>query len=193
MSLNPVLKEQVVNRAVRALRKDNRIEQISFATIANELGVRIEDLQGYYSSAEDIFLKAQQKDWDAIHRYWDSKIKKAKTPGDFKDAFNAFFERVVKNLSNDADLRLEMSCYLKSCRQYREKNRKKLRQKFNRLIKRGWPGKQEKVVARQTELVVMIFYGFLDHVVHIPKKERVKILRDLRNMLNLHLQDRRFF
>ena len=111
MSLNPVLKEQVINRALRALRKDKRVEQISFATIANELGVRIEDLQGYYSSAEDIFLKSQQKDWDAIHRYWDSKIKKAKTPGDFKDAFNAFFERVVENLSNDADLRLEMSCY----------------------------------------------------------------------------------
>ena len=60
---------------------------------------------------------------------------------------------------------------------YREKNRERVKQKFKKLIKRGWPGKDEKVLERQTELVTVLFYGFIDHVVHIPKIERTKILQ----------------
>ena len=75
----------------------------------------------------------------------------------------------------------------------RSRSRERVKQKFKNLIKRGWPGKDEKVLERQTELVTVLFYGFVDHVVHIPKTERTKILRDFRNMLNLHLQDRKFF
>ena len=193
MQLNPNLKEKVVNRAINALRKDKRVERISIEVIASELKVDQEDLQNYYSSAEDIFLKAQQKDWESIHRYWDKQIKKSKSPGDYKNAFDLLLERLVESLSEDADLRLEMSCYLPSCIKYRERNKKKLRQKFYKVIKKGWPGKDEKVLVRQTELIIILFYGFLDHVVHIPKKERLQILRDFRNMLNLHLQDRKFF
>ena len=33
----------------------------------------------------------------------------------------------------------------------------------------------------------------IDHIVHKPKAESAKILKDFRNMLNLHLQDRLFF
>jgi len=52
-------------------------------------------------------------------------------------------------------------------------------------MRKYWIGKQN--------LVTVLFYGFIDHIVHIPKIERTKILRDFRNMLNLHLQDRKFF
>ena len=187
------LKDKVVNRAINSLRRNKRIEQISFAAIAHELDTTIDEISSFYTTTEDIFLEAQKKDWESLHRYWDKNIKKAKTPGDFKNAFEIFFERFVETLSKDADLRLELSCYLPKCVKYRESNRKKVKQKFYRLIKRGWPGKDEKVLERQTELVTVLFYGFIDHIVHIPKIERNKILRDFRNMLNLHLQDRKFF
>jgi len=187
------LKDKVVNRAVNSLRKNKRIEQISFAAIAEELDVSIEDITSFYATTEDIFLQAQKKDWESLHRYWDKQIKKAKTPGDFKNAFEIFFERFVETLSKDADLRFELSCYLPECVKFRDKNRIKVKEKFTKLIKRGWPGKNEIVIQRQSELVTVLFYGFIDHIVHIPKNERSKILSDFRNMLNLHLQDRKFF
>ncbi len=89
------LKDRAVKRAINTLRKDKRVEAINLGVIANELEVSLEELQTYYSSAEDIFLKAQKKDWDSLHRYWDKKIKKATTPGDYKDAFEEFFERFL--------------------------------------------------------------------------------------------------
>ena len=187
------LKDKVVNKAVNSLRKSKRIEQISFASIASELDVGIDEITSFYSTTEDIFLQAQKKDWESLHRYWDKQIKKAKTPGDFKRAFEIFFERFVETLSKDADLRFELSCYLPECVKFRDKNRIKVKQKFTKLIKRGWPGKDDKVIQRQSELVTVLFYGFIDHIVHIPKDERSKILSDFRNMLNLHLQDRKFF
>ena len=187
------LKDKVVNRAVNSLRKNKRIEQISFAAIAEELDVSIDDITSFYATTEDIFLQAQKKDWESLHRYWDKQIKKAKTPGDFKNAFEIFFERFLETLSKDADLRFELSCYLPECVKFRDKNRIKVKEKFTKLIKRGWPGKNEKVIQRQSELVTVLFYGFIDHIVHIPKEERSKILSDFRNMLNLHLQDRKFF
>ena len=187
------LKDKVVSRAVSSLRKNKRIEQISFAAIAKELDVGINEITSFYSTTEDIFLQAQKKDWESLHRYWDKQIKKAKTPGDFKRAFEIFFERFVETLSKDADLRFELSCYLPECVKFRDKNRIKVKQKFTKLIKRGWPGKDDKVIQRQSELVTVLFYGFIDHIEHIPKDERSKILSDFRNMLNLHLQDRKFF
>ena len=189
----PNLQDKVVNRAINSLRKSKRIEQLSFAAIAKELDVGIDEITSFYSTTEDIFLQAQKKDWESLHRYWDKQIKKAKTPGDFKRAFEIFFERFVETLSKDADLRFELSCYLPECVKYRDKNRIKVKEKFSKLIKRGWPGKDEKVIQRQSELVTVLFYGFIDHIVHIPKEERSKLLSDFRNMLNLHLQDRKFF
>ena len=187
------LKDKVVNKAISSLRKNKRIEQVSIPAIAAELDVSIEEISSFYTTTEDIFLEAQRKDWESLHRFWDRHIKKSKTPGDFKNSFEIFFEKFVDSLSKDADLRLELSCYLPKCIKYRDKNRKRVKQKLKKLINKGWPGKDEKVLERQSELVTILFYGFIDHIVHIPKNERTKILRDFRNMLNLHLQDRKFF
>ena len=187
------LKDKVVNKAISSLRKNKRIEQVSIPAIAAELDVSIEEISSFYTSTEDIFLEAQRKDWESLHRFWDRHIKKSKTPGDFKNSFEIFFEKFVDSLSKDADLRLELSCYLPKCIKYRDKNRKRVKQKLKKLINKGWPGKDEKVLERQSELVTILFYGFIDHIVHIPRNERTKILRDFRNMINLHLQDRKFF
>ena len=183
----PNLKDKVVNRAINSLRKSKRIEQLSFAAIAKELDVGIDEITSFYSTTEDIFLQAQKKDWESLHRYWDKQIKKAKTPGDFKRAFEIFFERFVETLSKDADLRFELSCYLPECVKFRDKNRIKVKEKFTKLIKKGWPGKDEKVIQRQSELVIVLFYGFIDHIVHIPKIERPKILSDFRNLSLIHI------
>ena len=187
------LKDKVVNKAISSLRKNKRIEQVSIPAIAAELDVSIEEISSFYTTTEDIFLEAQRKDWESLHRFWDRHIKKSKTPGDFKNSFEIFFEKFVDSLSKDADLRLELSCYLPKCIKYRDKNRKRVKQKLKKLINKGWPGKDEKVLERQSELVTILFYGFIDHIVHIPRNERTKILRDFRNMINLHLQDRKFF
>ena len=130
------LKDKVVNKAVNSLRKSKRIEQISFASIASELDVGIDEITSFYSTTEDIFLQAQKKDWESLHRYWDKQIKKAKTPGDFKRAFEIFFERFVETLSKDADLRFELSCYLPECVKYRDKIRIKVKEKFSNGYKR---------------------------------------------------------
>ena len=187
------LKDKVVNKAISSLRKNKRIEQVSIPAIAAELDVSIEEISSFYTTTEDIFFEAQRKDWESLHRFWDRHIKKSKTPGDFKNSFEIFFEKFVDSLSKDADLRLELSCYLPKCIKYRDKNRKRVKQKLKKLINKGWPGKDEKVLERQSELVTILFYGFIDHIVHIPRNERTKILRDFRNMINLHLQDRKFF
>ena len=187
------LKDKVVNRAVNSLRRNKRIEQISFAAIAKELGTTIDEISSFYTTTEDIFLEAQKKDWASLHRHWDKQIKKAKTPGDFKRAFEIFFERFVETLSKDADLRFELSCYLPECVKFRDKNRIKVKEKFSKLIKKGWPGKDEKVIQRQSELITVLFYGFIDHIVHIPKNERSKIESNFRNSINLHIQERHVF
>ena len=49
------LKDRAVKRAINTLRKDKRVEAINLGVIANELEVSLEELQTYYSSAEDIF------------------------------------------------------------------------------------------------------------------------------------------
>ena len=118
------LKDRVVKRAVNNLRKDKKVESINLALIANELDVSLKTLKNYYSSEEEIFLKAQKKDWDSLHRYWDKHIEKAKTPGDYKDAFESFFERFVETLSDDADLMWAASFYLPKCLE--ERNRAKV-------------------------------------------------------------------
>jgi hypothetical protein len=129
------LKDKVVNKAVNSLRKSKRIEQISFASIAVELDVGIDEITSFYSTTEDIFLQAQKKDWESLHRYWDKQIKKAKTPGDFKRAFEIFFERFVETLSKDADLRFELSCYLPNALNTEIKIGLKLKKSFPNLSK----------------------------------------------------------
>ena len=68
-----------------------------------------------------------------------------------------------------------------------------LKKTFKRIIKKGWPGKIESVLDRQTDLVVLSFYGLYEYCARTKKKERKAISEDFINMLNLHLQDRLFF
>jgi hypothetical protein len=65
--------------------------------------------------------------------------------------------------------------------------------KLKIIIKKGWPGKIESVLDRQTDLVLLSLYGFYDYCSRVKIDERREVLIDFKNMLNLHLQDRLFF
>ena len=187
------LKDRIVSKAVQSVKRDRKVDRVSFLAIANELNVDIAEVTKYYKSIEDVFLHKQKKSWKLTYRKLDKSLKSARTVGDFKSVFDNFFEQFVSDLSSDADLHLEVCNFLPECLKFREKNKKKLARKLKLIIKKGWPGKNLNVLDRQTDLCVLCFYGFVDHIVHIPKSERSKILKDFRNMLNLHLQDRLFF
>ena len=187
------LKDRIVRQAINSVRKNHKVDEVSLLTISKELSVEFSEITRYYSSMEEIFLEQQKQNWKSTYKSLNKKIKKARTPGDFKNIFDSFLEDYVKDLSSDADLHWEICSFLPICLEFRETNKKILASKVKNIIKRGWPGKTNNVLERQTDLVVLSFYGFVDHVVHIPKKEREKILKDFRNMLNLHLQDRLFF
>ena len=187
------LKNKIVKQAISSVRKDHRVDEVSLLSISKELNVDFSEITKYYTSMEDIFLEQQKKNWKSIHKSLNRKTKKAKTPGDFKKVFDTFLEDFVSNLGPDADLNWEVCSFIPVCLQFREANKRVIAGKIKNIIKRGWPGKTDNVLDRQTDLFILSFYGFIDHVVHKPVKERTKILKDFRNMLNLHLQDRLFF
>ena len=187
------LKNKIVKQAISSVRKDHRVDEVSLLSISKELNVDFSEITKYYTSMEDIFLEQQKKNWKSIHKSLNRKTKKAKTPGDFKKVFDTFLEDFVSNLGPDADLNWEVCSFIPVCLQFREANKRVIAGKIKNIIKRGWPGKTDNVLDRQTDLFILSFYGFIDHIVHKPVKERAKILKDFRNMLNLHLQDRLFF
>ena len=187
------LREKIIKEGVSAVRRLRKIDEIHLLTISKELDLDYSEVTNFYSSMEDIFHIQQKKNWKTIHKVLDKKVKEARTPGDFKKTFDDFLEDFVNELSSDADLHWEACSFLPKCLEFREKNKKILSEKIKNIIKRGWPGKTAGVLERQTELFILSFYGFIDHVVHLPTEERKKILKDFRNMLNLHLQDRLFF
>ena len=187
------LKDKIVKQAIQSFRKNKKVDEFSLLSLSKELDVDFLDLTKFYTSMEDIFLDQQKKNWKQTYKSLNKKIKKSKNPGDFKNVFDSFLEDFVSDLGPDADLHWEVCSFIPICLEFREQNKKVLTGKIKTVIKRGWPGKTSNVLDRQTDLVILSFYGFIDHVVHKPKTERAKILKDFRNMLNLHLQDRLFF
>ena len=187
------LKDKIVQQAVKSVRRDKKVDVVSLLSISKELGVEFSEITKYYSSMEDIFSLQQKDNWKTTYKTLDKNIKKAKTPGDFKKVFDVFLEDFVLELGPDADLHWEVCSFVPVCLEFREKNKQVLSKKIKLIINKGWPGKTANVLDRQTDLVILSFYGFIDHIVHQPRTERPKILKDFRNMLNLHLQDRLFF
>ena len=187
------LKDKIVQQAIKSVRRDKKVDVVSLLSISKELSVEFSEITKYYSSMEDIFSLQQKDNWKTTYKTLDKNINKAKTPGDFKKVFDVFLEDFVLELGPDADLHWEVCSFIPVCLEFRENNKQVLSKKIKLIIKKGWPGKTANVLDRQTDLVILSFYGFIDHIVHQPKAERPKILRDFRNMLNLHLQDRLFF
>ena len=187
------LKDKIVKQAIRSVRRNRKVDVVSLLAISKELNVDFSEITKYYSSMEDIFLKHQKKNWKSTYKSLNRKVKKAKTPGDFKRIFDEFLEEFVSGITADADLHWEVCSFIPICLEWREANKKVFASKMKSIINQGWPGKNDNVLDRQTDLFLFCFFGFVDLIVHKPVKERAKILKDFRNMLNLHLQDRLFF
>ena len=188
-----VVRDKILSKTISSLRRDRRVERISIPLIAKELGIEPTEALEYFSSVEDIFLKEQERSWKQVYKVIDKQSKVAKHPGDFKSILDNFYDMFVDNLPDDADLYVELANYLPKCADFRSRNKVVYRRKLLIIIKKGWPGKSPNVLERQTDLVLMCSYGFIEHVAHMPKSDRKKIVKDFRNMINLHLQDRLFF
>ena len=112
------LKDRIVRQAINSVRKNHKVDEVSLLTISKELSVEFSEITRYYSSMEDIFLEQQKKNWKSTFKSLNKKIKKAKTPGDFKNIFDSFLEDYVKDLSSDADLQWEVCSFLPICLEF---------------------------------------------------------------------------
>jgi hypothetical protein len=188
-----IVRDKILAQTIASLRKDRRVERISISLIAKDLGIDPSEALEYFSSVEDVFLKQQKTYWKEAYKDMDKQLKIAKNPGDFKDILDNFYDVCAFSLPDDIDFSIGLVNYLPKCSDFRAKNKIIYRKKLLNIIKKGWPGKAPNILERQTDLVLMCFYGFIEHVAYMPKIERKKIVKDFRNMVNLHLQDRLFF
>tara|TARA_B110001454_G_C12634279_1_gene398365 strand:+ start:347 stop:919 length:573 start_codon:yes stop_codon:yes gene_type:complete len=189
-----VRKKKIIREAIDFLRKKAEVTgRISINLLAKDLGIELSEAIEYFSSVEEIVLVQQKKIWKKAHETTDKQLKIAKYPADFKAILDNSYDMYINNLPEDADLYFELANYLPSCVVFKLKNKIVYRKKIFILIKKGWPGKTPNILERQTDLVLMCSYGFLEHVVHLPRTERKKFTKDFKNMVNLHLQDRLFF
>ena len=152
------LKDKIVKQAIRSVRKDKKVDAVSLLSLSRELDVEFLEVTKYYASMEDIFLDQQKDNWKQTHKSLNKKIKKAKTPGDFKSVFDSFLEDFVSDLGPDADLHWEVCSFIPICLEFREQNKKVLTGKIKTVIKRGWPGKNSNVLDRQTDLVLSLIH-----------------------------------
>ena len=186
------IRKRIIDQAIKDLIKGG-LTSITMSSLSQEVGVSDNELFEYFSSREEILVAQQERLWKSQFSKINKEIKKAKTPADFKVAFESFFDALVDSLRENDHIQFEVFSFVPACLEYRAKNKKKLKRLFIKLIRRGWPGKSNEVIIRQSDLILLTLFGFVDHVVHISVTERKKILRDYKNMLNLHLQDRLFF
>jgi len=186
------LRKKIIDQAIEDLSKGG-LGSVTIPAISQELGVEDSEIFNFFSSREEILVAQQDRLWKVQFTRLDKYLKKAKTPAEFKITFEKFFDLFVANLREDHRIQYEVFSFVPACLEFRAKLKKRLKKLFTLLIKKGWPGKTQNVLERQSELVLLSFVGFMDHIIHISPVEREKILKDFKNMLNLHLQDRLFF
>ncbi len=192
MRTSKKLRKRIIDQAIKDLVKGG-LTSLTMPLLAKEVKVTDEEIAEYFTSREEVLVAQQERLWKSQFSKTDKLIKKAKTPADYKEIFEAFFDNLVESLDENVHIQFEVFSFVPACLQYRAKAKIRLKKYFLKLIKKGWPGKTPEVLDRQTDLILLTFYGFLDHIVHISVSERKKILKDYKNMLNLHLQDRLFF
>ena len=192
MKTSKKLRKRIIDQAIKDLVKGG-LTSITMSLLAQEVKVTDEEIAEYFSSREEILVAQQERLWKSQFSKTNKLIKKAKTPADYKEIFEAFLDNLVASIKENDHIQFEVFSFIPACLQYRAKTKIRLKKYFLKIIKKGWPGKTPEVLDRQTDLILLTFYGFIDHIVLISASERKKILKDYKNMLNLHLQDRLFF
>ena len=187
-------KVRIIHKAMESIRKsDNTLHTISFHRIAEEIDMTFEELTDFFSNIEDIFLNEQKRVNYKLEKFIEDGIEKSKTANDFKELLESLTNKFVDLLPDHADLVLSASFYLPKCLEERQRAKKYYRTAFRKIIKRGWPGKIDTVLERQTDLMLLSAYGLYEYCAKVGKRDRKVITKDFVNMMNLHLQDRLFF
>jgi hypothetical protein len=194
MKVDVQKKVNIIQRSMNSIRKmDKTVHTISFSRLADEMEMPLKELTDIFLDVEDMFLNEQKRVTRKIEEFLEKGIKDCKTPNDAKDLMESSLLKMIDILPDHSDLVYSAIFYLPKCLAERDRTKKYYRQKLRIIIKKGWPGKIDSVLERQTDLVLLSLYGFLDYCVKVNKKERKEVLKDFTNMINLHLQDRLFF
>jgi len=187
-------KVRIIEKTFEAIKRDNKgVANISLLRVAEELSMPYEELTSFFLTLEDIYFNEQTRSNIKIEKYLESGLTEAKTANDAKSLFENTIRLFVMELPEYADVVWAATPFLPKCLEERNRMKAYLKKTFKRIIKKGWPGKIESVLDRQTDLVVLSFYGLYEYCAKTKKKDRKAILEDFINMLNLHLQDRLFF
>ena len=187
-------KVKIINKTFEAIKKDTKgMSNISLLRVAEELSMPFEELTSFFLTVEDIYLNEQQRVNKRLEKYLDSEFSKIKTANEAKDLFENTIRKFVDELPDYADVMWAASFYIPKCLEERNRAKAYYKKTFKKIIKKGWPGKIESVLDRQTDLCVLSFYGLYEYCARANIKKRKDIVEDFINMLNLHLQDRLFF
>ena len=194
MKVDVQKKVNIIQKSMNSIRKmDKTVHTISFSRLADEMEMPLKELTDIFLDVEDMFLNEQKRVTRKMEEFLEKGIKDCKTPNDAKDLMENSLLKMIDLLPDHSDLVYSAIFYLPKCLAERDRTKKYYRQKLRIIIKKGWPGKIDSVLERQTDLVLLSLYGFLDYCVKVNKKERKEVLKDFTNMINLHLQDRLFF
>ena len=194
MKVDVQKKVNIIQRSMNSIRKmDKTVHTISFSRLADEMEIPLKELTDIFLDVEDMFLNEQKRVTRKIEEFLEKGIKDCKTPNDAKDLMESSLLKMIDILPDHSDLVYSAIFYLPKCLAERDRTKKYYRQKLRIIIKKGWPGKIDSVLERQTDLVLLSLYGFLDYCVKVNKSDRKEVLKDFSNMINLHLQDRLFF
>jgi len=187
-------KVRIIEKTFESIKKDNKgLANTSLLRVAEELSMPYEELTSFFLTVEDIYFNEQERSNKKIEEFLEKGLSEAKTANDAKYLFEEIIRLFVQDLPDYADVVWAATPFLPKCLEEKIRMKAYLKKNFKRIIKKGWPGKIESVLDRQTDLVILSFYGLYEFCARTNKKDRKAILEDFINMLNLHLQDRLFF
>ena len=194
MKVNIQKKVKIIQKSMETIRKSDRtLHTISFPRLAQELNMPLEELTSFFMNVEDLFLNEQKRVNRKMEKFLEEGLQNAKTANQAKELLESANLKLIDLLPDYSDLVFSASFYLPQCIEERARAKKYYKQAFRKIIKKGWPGKIDSVLDRQTELVLLSVYGFYEYCSKVSQKERKAIHKDFTNMINLHLQDRLFF
>ena len=187
-------KVRIIEKTFESIKKDNKgLANTSLLRVAEELSMPYEELTSFFLTVEDIYFNEQERSNKKIEKFLEKGLAEAKTANDAKFLFEEIIRLFVSDLPEYADVVWAATPFLPKCLDEKIRMKAYLKKSFKKIIKKGWPGKIESVLDRQTDLVILSFYGLYEFCSRTKKKDRQAILEDFINMLNLHLQDRLFF
>ena len=194
MKVDVQKKVRVIQKSMDSIRRiDKTVHTISFSRLANEIEMPLNELTDIFLDVEDMFLNEQKRVTRKMVELVDEGLKDCNTPNDAKELLESSTLKLIELLPDYSDLVYSAIFYLPKCLAERERTKKYYRQALRKIIKKGWPGKVESVLDRQTDLVLLSLYGYMEYVIRANQSERKEIQKDFINMINLHLQDRLFF